>query len=121
MVNSMDMGIGHATSTLGTTWVNDVANPVLPKTSGTTAWDSYGAATPSVVRSDNGTLDMWYTGVKLDYDQLLALMAAQTITDIETALIAGVNVSIGHAVNTGSGWNKDVSNNPVFQKGSSGQ
>lgn len=115
VITSTNLAIGHATFT-GSTWTKDSANPVIQKGTGT-AWDKYGVATPSVIKNGS-TYEMWYAGFKLDFDQLLTLLVASNLDEIETALLAGVNVAIGHATFTGSTWNKDSGNSPVLQKGS---
>jgi hypothetical protein len=52
--------IGHATSSNGTTWIRDLANPVLDVGS-PGGWDWLDVYGPSVMRY-NGTFLMWYSG-----------------------------------------------------------
>jgi len=111
------VSIGHATSTDGENWTKDGANPVLSK-GGVGAWDRYGVGAPCVIRSGTNEYEMWYTGCEVDYGNLLGLLTAGNINEIEAALLAGINVAIGHATSTnGTAWDKDAVNNPVLEKG----
>ncbi len=58
---------------------------------------------------------MWYTGGEVDYGALLGLLTAQDIDDIETTLLASINMAIGRATFDGTTWSKDA--NPVLEKG----
>ncbi|MBA7684377.1 hypothetical protein ES703_92772 [subsurface metagenome] len=59
---------------------------------------------------------MWYTGCEVDYGALLGLLDAENISDIETALLAGINVAIGRATSpNGIAWTPDTANNPVLE------
>ena len=114
-IRGMNIAIGHATSTDGINWVKDDA-PVLQGTSG--KWDRFGVATPSVIRNSDGTYRMWYTGIETDYDSLLDILDAEDIDDVESALLASINMAIGYATSTdGVDWNK-YGDAPVLQKGS---
>jgi len=91
-----DFKIGHATSSDGINWTKD-KNPVLG-TGVVGEWDSRGVFAPSVLLRDD-VFHMWFTGYSGD----------------------GIFQSIGHATSTdGIMWTKDA-NNPVLEKGSSGE
>lgn len=118
LINAQKPAIGHADSLDGVTWNKDAANPVVTGGSGT-AWDRFGVATPSVIMN-SVTYELWYTGSNLDFDQLLALLVAEDVDDVEAAILAGVRNGIGHATSTdGSNWIKDPGN-PVLLKGAAG-
>jgi len=113
VINSAGVAVGHATSPDGIAWTKD-ANPVLEGTAG--AWDRYGVGAPSVIKIGVNAYEMWYTGYEIDYTTLLGLLDAEDLDDIETTLLAGINVAIGHATLTNGVWEKDAAN-PVLEKG----
>ena len=89
--------IGHATSTDGSTWTKDPANPVLKLGSAGT-WDNSWIFTGEVL-NDGTKYHMWYSGC----DTLSAW------------------VKIGHATSTdGLTWTKDPSNPVLVADGSGG-
>jgi predicted GH43/DUF377 family glycosyl hydrolase len=114
VINGTDVAIGHATSPDGINWTKDVANPVLEGTAGN--WDRYGVGAPCVIKIGANEYEMWYTGCEVDYGALLGLLDAENISDIETALLAGINVAIGRATSpNGIAWTPDTANNPVLE------
>lgn len=88
------LGIGHATSSDGVTWMKQGVGPVLqPGADG--AWDAAGVSRPVVIHDDN-QYHMWYTG----YD--------------------GSVLRIGHATGSnGVTWTRDAVN-PVLDTGGAG-
>jgi len=115
-INGTGVAIGRATSTDGVDWTKDANNPVLESTA--SAWDRYGVATPCVIKNSATDYKMWYTGTGVDYAELLGLLTAGNLTDIETTLLDSINVAIGYATSdNGTVWTKDASN-PVLEKGS---
>ena len=91
-----DFKIGHATSPDGIKWTKD-ENPVLDK-GADGEWDGRGVFAPSVLLRDD-VFHMWFTGYTSD----------------------GIFHSVGYATSPdGINWVKDA-NNPVLEKGSSGE
>jgi hypothetical protein len=115
-LNTSQPKIGYASSpsTDGTNWTKSGSNPVLM----TGGWDNIGVMTPAVIKNADGSYDMWYTGISISLS-LANLSTATNVAGVETALLGGVNMAIGHAHaasgNGDSGWAKDGS--PVLSKG----
>nr|QOV09079.1 hypothetical protein HULAa30F3_00034 [uncultured Dehalococcoidia bacterium] len=115
MAGAVNIGIGRATSTNGTTWTKDLANPVLTKGAGA-AWDKFGVGMPTVLLS-GGTYHMWYTGIGAAFDSILGFY--RQTSSLENSLLTGTNLAIGHATSAnGVTWTKDTAN-PIVNKGNS--
>ncbi|MFC2067002.1 Ig-like domain-containing protein, partial [Chloroflexota bacterium] len=116
LLNSISVSIGRATSTDGVSWTKDAGNPILEKGS-SSAWDSYGIGTPSVIRNSASSYEMWYTGAKMVPDTLLNFF--RNTIRVETAVLDGTDFAIGHATSSnGISWTKDTGN-PILENGSS--
>ncbi|MDD5700810.1 MAG: CARDB domain-containing protein [Dehalococcoidales bacterium] len=114
LLTSINMAIGYATSTDGVDWNKHGSAPVLQKGSGD-AWDKYCIATPSVIKNSDGNYEMWYTGGKTAPDLLLDFLRG--VNDLETTIISGTNLAVGHAISgNGINWSKDTGN-PILSKG----
>ena len=114
LLGSSKPAIGYADSTNGTSWTQSPSNPLVM----TGGWDNIGAMTPSVIKNADGSYDMWYTGNSVSLS-LANLSSATSVASIETTLLGGITMAIGHAhANSGTGdtgWAKDA--NPVLAHG----
>ena len=96
-LTGVNTAIGHATSTNGTTWTNGTAsNPVLSKGAGSSAWDNYGIAFPSVV-ANAGYLRLWYTGLTASPAAALTSFLNGGNLTVILAAGSGTNTKIGYA------------------------
>ncbi|MFC1966545.1 Ig-like domain-containing protein [Chloroflexota bacterium] len=115
LLSGINMAIGYATSTDGTSWTKYASNPVLPR-GASSAWDGYGVFTPSVIRNSATSYEMWYTGINVVADNLMDFIEGDR--GFANSLINGTDFTIGHATSAdGISWTKDGST-PVLQKGS---
>ncbi|MFH0758175.1 MAG: T9SS type A sorting domain-containing protein [Bacteroidota bacterium] len=98
-IHGEDDQIGYATSPDGITWTKYSENPVLKPGPGGD-WDDHTLQGCSVLKMDT-IFHMWYTG--------------------HTGTILNENYRIGHATSQdGILWVRDTANNPVLEKGASG-
>ena len=114
LINDAKVAICHATSPDGIAWTKD-PSPVL-QNGASTDWDSWGVFAPAVIQNTDGSYDMWYTGGKGSPTAFFNFL--QNSVTLNSALLNGVNVAIGHATSTnGTTWTKDTASNPVLSKG----